>query len=409
MRTLIIDLGLPANVLKMYVERREANNVVKSSIEELIRVAESLKDINVFIGVSVLDPYRDIYDLEEVEKELGLRILPIIQITAGVHTFSDLSHQIDTEGDDIGSLCPTRGRDEFGYLAESFLNKFKAFSIDITDMFAFSPEKGLTSCLCPSCINAINSILRNEGVDPDEVINAVYRGVLRYAVESRDENGYSTYPLRLMKYEESKYVFEGLPKDLLRALELSYLFIKARSILVTKLISDAFSGKNGYKAVFLESGKNEGIISVFSDTTMEREEVPDIDFYVGSAAIIRFVQLGKQNVGVYNYPRGRYPVGKLSESLWRYASAAQYIHKKAKGTSEISKKLKRELKRAMDLYNNLVMARIYVPRLEYLVRQAINYAVFGLEPAMKLVKYIIETIEDFTEYNPQEIDEIFQR
>jgi len=410
MKVLVIDLGIPVNVLELYVERRD--EVVFKELQKINKfIDEATKYVNVFVGVSILNPYREVDGLEELEEKLGLVFLPIVQITSGVQTFSILSHQIDLERDDVGSICPTNGREELKHLSESFLNRFKAFAIDITDMFIFSSKKGLASCLCSSCINAISSILRSGGVDPDRVIDAIHRGDLRYIVRSESEGSFSTYPLYLMDYGDDVYIFRGLSENRLKILGLLYLFIKARSILVAKMISDTFSGGSGYRAVFLEGGSGEGITSVFSKTVVENVDIQDIDFYIGLPAVLRILRLDKdkQNVGVYSLFAGRYLVGQLSESMWRYVSTAMYLYKRDEDAcSNVLEGMRREMIRR---YNKLMTTALnsYMPRLEDLARQKINYAVYGLQPVMKIAKHIVETIEDFAEYSPQEIDEIFYK
>jgi len=411
MKALVIDLGIPVSVLELYVERRD-DTVFKElqKLNKFIDEAVKYVNVNVFVGISILNPYREMDSLGELEEELGLKFLPIVQISSGVQTFSILSHQIDLEGDDVGSICPTIGREELRHLSESFLNRFKAFAIDITDMFIFSSKKGLASCLCSNCINAISSILQSEGVDPDGIIDAIRRGDLRYVVRSESEGSFSTYPLYLMDYSDNAYIFRGLQEDRFKMLSLLYLFIKARSILVAKMISDISSSGSGYRAVFLEGGSGEGITSVFSKTVVENIEAQDIDFYIGSPAVLRILQFyrDRQNVGIYNLFAGRYFVEQLSESMWRYASMAMYLYKRDEDVASRIGDVHREMIRR---YNKLMTTALnsYVPRLEDLALHRVNYAVYGLEPVMKIAKHIVETIEDFAEYSPQEIDEIFYR
>jgi len=415
----IIDTGLPAKILQLALQRNVRRGYFRDKLRRYVELLKGLRggEQRVFIGISVLDPYNEIYSLEEVQRELELEgvVLPILQFNGGIGTVNPLFHQVDIDGDRAGSICPSRGDDELRNIAAEFTEKFGAFSIDITDMFVFSPE-GLTSCMCDSCKRTLRDILCEDTGDEskaDKVVNAVLERKLARIVNKVSETGYSI--INLSKFENSETISEEIDEkadEEINAVEIGYLFFKARSKLTARFVLNGLRDVKGYKAVFLEGSSMEGATSVFTKTFINSINNYDIDFYTSMGQ-----KKHQANIGVYNLNRGRYLVNQFSEALWTYVNKAIYLSeilisatvKKAKkeGARE-SKNLELELLRRFQKLINAT-ATAWEPPIERLNKLKGKYAVYGRRE-LELAQALLLNINEITEYydiNPNEVSYIF--
>jgi len=415
----IFDTGLPAKILQLVLQRNVRKGYLRDKLRRYVELLKGLRggEQRVFIGISILDPYNEIYSLEEVQRELELEgvVLPILQLNGGIGTVNPLFHQVDIDGDRAGSICPSRGGDELRNIAAEFTEKFGAFSIDITDMFVFSPE-GLTSCMCDSCKRTLRDILREDIRDESkayEVINAVLGKKLAHIVNKVSKTGYSI--INLSKFENSETISEELDEETneeMNAVKVGYLFFKARSKLTARFVLSGLKDVKGYKAVFLEGSSMEGATSVFTKTFINSINDYDIDFYTSIRQ-----ERHQANIGVYNLNRGRYLVNQFSEALWTYVNQTIYlseilisiaIKKAKKERSRKPRDLELELLRRFQKLTKAA-ATAWEPPIERLSKLKGKYAVYGRRE-LELAQALLLNIDEITEYydtNPSEVSYIF--
>lgn len=386
----IIDTGIPVTIVWSILNSREkpAELLKRKFIEDFINVLRDIKELNILVGFSVLDPEHEFDYLEEIrDNYLGsVEVLPILQLNAGLHSIQTDLQQIDTEGDVIGSLCPSRGAGFISALAKRSVEKFGSFSIDITDMFYFG-TRGITSCFCLNCINELKTLLNND----ESVIEFVLRGGLKDIVSSETDRSYTIMPIdKLMRNEEAGDISK---KQLKNKIKYSYQFFQARSKLVGKLVVESFKDVNGYKAIFLEGSSMEAATSVITEVFLDYIDNfgknVDIDIYVSKDYTAP--RDSAKRIGIYNILRGRYLVNQFSFTLYHYykllSATSKYLNKENYIIINLYSELERRIANLMS-----VAERSWRPNLKNLKGLSRNYAIYGLKPIIEFTNDLMGRI-----------------
>lgn len=397
---IVIDTGLPASVLWDALSLSSREGIARLLEEKFRGFINDLKSINgskVLVGFSVLDPEHELDDLREIQEKYfkgsPIDVLPILQLNGGFRTIRTDLQQVDNEGDVIGSLCPSRGVSFISSLAKESVERFGGFSIDITDIFVFTP-KGLTTCVCPICLNEMKSLLQEDG---ESVIEFVFRGGLKSVVSSKDRGGYRILPVSRLKIVEGIGAGGAREESSGQEIRLSYLFFKARSKLVGKLVVEAFRGVSGYKAVFLQGDSVEAATSVVTEVFLEYIDSSgkDLDVHVYAHSVPTSQGGRATNVGVYNVPKGRYLVNQFSEVLYHYykllLATSRYSDE---DDSEIDNSRFEMKKRAHKLMS--AVSRCWVPSLKKLGELSGDYTIYGLESIQELTNILLGSISLLT-------------
>lgn len=326
----IVDIGVAYDVLMIIFDElydKLSNGNVYGIYRDILK-----KTIAVPKAIPILKP-ENIKALDEFEDIHEGDLIVVLELHAGNIRFGPYQ-QIDNDGDEIGSMCLTRGKGWLKNYLSEICNKYRGVVIDLCDYFACDPRDRTLSCLCDSCLVELKKyvneqldqgVLRDTGIElsTDEVIEEVRKGLAIRAAAKIRGDGWTplTIPprlslrdiLQLPKLEEYRSNFlEVVSKNSTdrranfeKALASYVLFARARSIATARNIIEVLSGLSCYKGVTIEhTGSYTLTLDVVEELSHNGIDVW-IDRMTGGARY-------------HNMPRSRYLLGQLNESLFSY-------------------------------------------------------------------------------------------
>ena len=312
-----------------------------------------------------------------VEPHSGLRVFP-----TGVQ-------QVDSELDSAGAFCPLRGRSFLKSLVSKLAKECGGVLLDLTDFYAFSSRRGYFSCACNECMRAYERELEevieeherelrgvNLGdISPQIVLEKVRGGALKSLVKREEEAVYSCY-----EYKSLRQLLTAAKDREAAELAAAFLFLRARSRVCAKAVSEIFEGGSGLRAVAVEDDKDR-VIGCSAEAFLQVSDVDEV--WVGFTSF----DLGRR-IRYYNLPRGRYIIGQLDEKLYVLARAfeMEWSLEEVKQSLESLKRVWNQAK--------VILANSWIPSEPPLGG---NYAIYGwpkhlFSLSRDLIEFTIERI-----------------
>ncbi|MGC8987765.1 hypothetical protein [Infirmifilum sp.] len=314
----IVDLGIPAEVLG-FLPNLKADSLSQPLLESWEQALRAIKNNGAVAAIPVLSEAGADVALPGLEPKETVAILtPLVNPP-------DCS-QVDSEGDLVRELCPTRGYECLNSMLKKLAEVYAGVVVDLTDFYEFSSEHGYFSCVCEKCMKEYEGELRevikdserelkeasSGALSPEDVLEKVQAGALKILVKSKSEDGYIPHQVmpthnlsRLLKIVEA-----SAPDASREQVACAYLFVKARDRVCAKFVGKALKEAGGsYSAVAVESDIH-SIVGCSARGFIEQ----GLEVWVGrlvseyQGATIRF----------YNLPRCRYLVNSFNFLIWHY-------------------------------------------------------------------------------------------